>query len=643
MNTNGQKLINYLNEEIESLFKAINDPRPDGPNITDIMASWVIYPDGSTSPFQKMNLNQITNANRPGTRAESLKNTFAKRFYQEMTSYIRLSALPENGNNSRKMIQRFNQFFRDGKIKIEREEIGFGDDSRSSGSFSRRLSFTPVSQPRSRAGSVTGINVRSTLAASDDQPFVIYYSPSPGEKITIPFEFQTIISTDKITDENDRKIILAFITILRKYYVDRLIQIITQKVFYHCDKKSGVNTKCSIVAVGSVSLTSNYDVTVSGVIYPNRIVRMFNQEFAKFWRDYSSNVFDTNLYGSTFFVTLDLNADIDPKYSQLYRILRTPTQQILYLPPEKILEEEYPMGMREIRVSQLKWLMIKIFLHQKVYTIPEEDPLFSICTVDIVDAIRKMISGGGGNSKNSLNAGLRKAVIDSVFDEKFGTPDSRMIVLESYDDKKKTLENYDQSLVQIQSSQLTYENLYISSIINKNKGSPSNPAEILRILMELIDNVSKSNFYGSETYFCMATIYHVLGYVQKLGPFVLSREDYLISAIENFIDIFRYYSKIRLEGGEHLYGIIKMSKYVYRVYNAIAILHSDLYTSKEKMWREIMTEMKGQHSFNGNVGSRHMRTLEGLYPVSGSDSIPLIQRILLGISNDLLQSISRSS
>jgi hypothetical protein len=624
-NDSGMKMIDYLNGEVQGMFDLINQKMGDK-NLTDLFDSWVFFPaNGSStslSPFREVNVNQITNATTGGKLSR-----FADQFRREMTAYIRQTStgMPQE------MIERFNQFFKNGKIKIVRgslDNIGTGMRRSSIGSIGS-------SKPRSRAGSVTGINVRTTLANTSSNmlgPFVIHYYPTPGpgsSEITIPFEFQTIISTEKITDETDRNIILAFINILRKYYVDRLIQIITQKVFYHCDKKTGVTTKCSVVAVGSVSLTSNYDVTVSGVIYPNRVVRMFNQEFAKFWRDYSSNVFDTNLYGSTFFVTMGADVQIDPDYSQLYRILQTPSQQVLYLPPEKILGQEYPDGMRQIRISQLKWLMVKVFLHQHVYAIPQGDLIFSICTVQVIDTIRKMILGSSIVPKNNPTSNAttaREAAIDQVFDEKFGGENSREEVIQSYDDKEVTMENYNNSLVQIQSSQLTYESIYRGSI----KNGSSNSGEILRILMELIDNVSKSNFYGSETYFCMATIYHVLGYVQKLGDFALDREDYIISALENFIDIFRYYSKLV---SDPPYAIIKMSKYVYRIYNALAILNKALYESKEMMWASILKEMKGQHSFNGNIGSRHLATLKGAYPGSGD----LIPRILNGVASDLFQ------
>lgn len=56
---------------------------------------------------------------------------------------------------------------------------------------------------------------------------------------------------------------------------------------------------CTFNSVGSTSLTSDYDVTVSG---PNAaaIVDYFNSEFRKTYCAESSEVFDTNVYGTEF-------------------------------------------------------------------------------------------------------------------------------------------------------------------------------------------------------------------------------------------------------------------------------------------------------------------------------------------------------
>lgn len=85
----------------------------------------------------------------------------------------------------------------------------------------------------------------------------------------------------------------------RKEFVDTLIQHVLEKT--NCTLAD-----CSITAVGSTSLTSDYDVTVSGP-RAAQVVELFNQEFGQFFNGKSSaTVFDTNLYGAGFLEPIQL-------------------------------------------------------------------------------------------------------------------------------------------------------------------------------------------------------------------------------------------------------------------------------------------------------------------------------------------------
>lgn len=87
-----------------------------------------------------------------------------------------------------------------------------------------------------------------------------------------------------------------------------------------------------------------------------------------------------------------------------------------------------------------------------------------------------------------------------------------------------------------------------------------------KLLLDLLESISTSNFYGNETHFCLGTIYHVLGYIQKLGNFHMYPEYYIHSMIENFIDLFRYIEYIHNDCSKF---ILKGSKYIFRIYDAI--------------------------------------------------------------------------
>ena len=160
---------------------------------------------------------------------------------------------------------------------------------------------------------------------------------------------------------------------------------------------------------------------------------------------------------------------------------------------------------------------------------------------------------------------------------------------------------YQETLNEIKANQLGYE-LSISESQN---------SQSLTFLEKLIESISKSNFYGSETYLCMGTIYHILGYIQNLGAFEMKKEYFEQSAIENYMDMFRYYKKMEKEPE---YAIIKMSKYAYRVYHALSILKTftsnntfniknlnkdtNIYKDKLNIFKKILKELKGYHSFD---------------------------------------------
>lgn len=84
----------------------------------------------------------------------------------------------------------------------------------------------------------------------------------------------------------------------RKEFVDALVQ--------HALDKEDCKHQCTASAVGSQSLTSDYDVTVSGPRAAN-VVDLFNREFRKFFNDQeSATVFDTNVYGAGFLEPIQL-------------------------------------------------------------------------------------------------------------------------------------------------------------------------------------------------------------------------------------------------------------------------------------------------------------------------------------------------
>jgi hypothetical protein len=123
--------------------------------------------------------------------------------------------------------------------------------------------------------------------------------------------------------------------------------------------------------------------------------------------------------------------------------------------------------------------------------------------------------------------------------------------------RKNLDELYVTTLNEIDNKQLVYKNL----VYKKNNNNERN-----RLLIELLETISISNFYASEAYICIGTIYHVLGYIQKLGNFYMYSEYYIQSMFENLIDTMRYCEYIYKDNNKFIF---KISKYLYRIYDGI--------------------------------------------------------------------------
>jgi hypothetical protein len=82
----------------------------------------------------------------------------------------------------------------------------------------------------------------------------------------------------------------------RKEFVDALLENII--IDLNCQYE------CKAVSVGSNTLVSDYDLTVSGPL-STEIVDIFNKEFRRIFKKESSIVFDTNVYGASFMEELN--------------------------------------------------------------------------------------------------------------------------------------------------------------------------------------------------------------------------------------------------------------------------------------------------------------------------------------------------
>jgi hypothetical protein len=87
----------------------------------------------------------------------------------------------------------------------------------------------------------------------------------------------------------------------RKTFVDSVVSLVIKEI-ETCDNTTDRFNKCTAVALGSSTITSDYDINLSSdnPIINSRIIKEFNEIFFKHFGKSSSVVFDTNIYGIGF-------------------------------------------------------------------------------------------------------------------------------------------------------------------------------------------------------------------------------------------------------------------------------------------------------------------------------------------------------
>jgi hypothetical protein len=130
------------------------------------------------------------------------------------------------------------------------------------------------------------------------------------------FSWKNIVNINNIE-------LLQFANLIRTYYIDTLKELIINYFENSCNKRNNIsyNKSCTVTSIGSTSLTSNYNITVSSFILSTDIVSKFNNYFYDFWKDTSGEIFDTNLYGNCFFLKINGNLNLNKNILFLYEIL----------------------------------------------------------------------------------------------------------------------------------------------------------------------------------------------------------------------------------------------------------------------------------------------------------------------------------
>lgn len=297
----------------------------------------------------------------------------------------------------------------------------------------------------------------------------------------------------------------------RKIFIDSIIFIVSKKLPQCKHTKLNYN-KCTAIALGSSSITSDYDINLQSDIPSanKKILEEFTSTFQKFFKKSSNKVFDTNIYGIGFLNKNNYILKI-PKTNPLYSLDNT---------------------------EQRIWAFSKLYYLQKRYDFPNN--VFNI--------------KGNKDTIQEFSISILKA--EKLFKDYKITID---IIKET--DPIENIKLYNKQLTDIQELIGTKDKTDkpYSSI---NKDTP------FEVIAELKTNISLANVYANETYFSQGAFLHVVGELQSGLKLKISKEDYHNSCIENFCEIHKLYIRYKNSKFGSNNFLLNSYKYLYRMIDA---------------------------------------------------------------------------
>lgn len=272
-------------------------------------------------------------------------------------------------------------------------------------------------------------------------------------------------------------------------------------------EKLNCKPECYYIAAGSASMDSDYDITIYSKI-SNRIVDLFNDSFISKFKRSSDKAFDTNLYGTSFF-----HAGTMSNYDYA---IKDPSKKCN---PENFVYyinlENNEIDIRNQRV----WAFIKLFMQ-----INKLKGDYEIIRNSLIEYIK---------GYDTIKEDVKRALI-------------------KLNKLNKTRSNYS-----IELKKYSYIKYLFESADKKDD----------TLAIQLKEQISKTNFYGVETYFTQGAVNHVVGKIQlNFKKLNISKNEYIDSLIENlgdFIKEYAHYPEDYIEFTTHA------SKYIIRIFDAI--------------------------------------------------------------------------
>lgn len=296
--------------------------------------------------------------------------------------------------------------------------------------------------------------------------------------------------------------ILAF-SLFRKVMVDTLIK--------YSAKESGC-IDCYAKSVGSVTLKSDYDITIFGS-KSWLIIEIFNKTFRALFGRESGETFDTNLYGTPFYEYVTTPYDYFKIKESLYG---------RYL---SIVNQEADEKRQDINI-------------QRVFSL-----------IKIVENIDQ-------NDINNINLKLNK-LAKPYFNDAIKLYNR---LISSIQDINNIQARNDKYVEELKKESMKRQELL------KNPTSE-------KLQLSLKTAICTSNFYASEGYYTQGAFFHVVGLLQTALRIHITYDELLDSFFENIGDTLKIVKNDNLQDEQKCYSeIISSSKYLYRAINALLLI-----------------------------------------------------------------------
>lgn len=335
----------------------------------------------------------------------------------------------------------------------------------------------------------------------------------------------------------------------RRAYVNALLAEVAHQV--QCTRK------CTALAVGSMNPTSDYDITVSGPA-SGKIVEKFNERFRAKWNKESGVVFDTNIYGTGF-----LHPNATPNFDFFIKTTNIKNASMI-TPNDFIYYVNLGNDPQDIR-NQRIWALIKLAHWAKTNRL-------------LISNMRLALSHQTVFLDDFQEATNKYLALTAHFPEQV-VPLPPIQRRRSSTFQRITRTVRAPSLVELNRE---YEaELQTTAQLKRDFNEADGHDEVIRLGRALKDQISRTNFYGNETYFTQGAFNHVVGKLQSnFTNLTILPHEYVDSFFENFGEVIKEYSMYR-ETLDKDHFIIESSKYLIRCADALVHLVADY-----NLWRD---------------------------------------------------------